>query len=134
MATRTRKSTPKVVTVIARYSIKRNGHVVYTFRGSHGEEYCTTLVNGHATGCTCAARSRCKHMAHAEAKEQARTAHVEAVAAAGDKSYEQAVNEAYAQLGVTKKVSTATYGTCGHLVKQGQENDVCGGCYQRLYA
>jgi hypothetical protein len=135
MATRTRKpATPKTVTVIARYFIRRNGHIVYTFRGSHGEEYCTTVVNGRATGCSCPARKPCKHMAHAEAKEQARTTPVEAAAIAGDRTYEQAVSKAYEALGATKNVQTAVYGSCGHLVKPGQEHDLCGGCYQRLYA
>lgn len=116
MATRTaRKNTTKTVTVIARYFIKRNGHVVYTFRGSHGERYSTTVINSHATGCTCPARLACKHMAHAEAKEQARTAQVEEIAAEGDKSYGEAVEQAYAELATTKQVSTKQVSTAGVL-------------------
>lgn len=140
MATRTRKNTTaKTVTVIARYFIHRNKHIVYTFRGGKGEEYCTTVVSGHATGCSCPARRACKHMAHAEAKEAARTAHVEEIAKEGDKSYEQAVEQAYAELASTKKVTgpvtyPSAYGTCGHLVKPGYEDDLCGGCYASLYA
>jgi hypothetical protein len=137
MTTRTRKpATKKELTVIARYTLNRNGHICYSYRPSKKDEqpYCTTVINGKATGCTCPARANfkkhvaCKHMAHAEAVEAQRTAK------ASDITYEQAVEQAYAQLGATKNVQVATYGSCGHLVKPGMEHDMCGGCYQALYA
>lgn len=154
MATRTRKpATKKELTVIARYELKRNGHVCYSYRPSKkGEQpYCTTVIAGHATGCTCPARTTfkkrvpCKHMTHAESLEQARTTQVETKPVPCDpvKEMHQVAAEAWAdgELGnayeiaaSTKNVQTASYGTCGHLVKVGQEHDVCGGCYQRLYA
>ncbi len=63
----------KVVNVIARYFMKRNGHVVYAVRSSNGvDTYCTTIINGKATGCTCPATKPCYHMIQLEAKEAAR--------------------------------------------------------------
>ncbi len=63
----------KQVQVLTRYEIKRNGHVVYTVRSSNGQDtYTTTLVNGKATGCSCASRKPCYHMAQLEAKEASR--------------------------------------------------------------
>lgn len=43
------------------------------------------------------------------------------------------VGDAYEILAPTKQVSSAAYGTCGHLVKPGHEHEMCGGCYQRMY-
>lgn len=69
MVTRTRKpAAPKVITVIARYMIKRNSAILYTFKPSKANTpaYIATVVSGRATGCTCPARnfghSDCKHM------------------------------------------------------------------------
>lgn len=63
----------KAVQIIARYQIKRNGHVVYLVRSSNGkDQYTTTIINGHATGCTCPARKPCYHMKQLEAREAER--------------------------------------------------------------
>ncbi len=71
-ATQNRK-VQKQVQVLARYEIKRNGHVVYTVRSSSGQDtYTTTLVNGKATGCSCASRLHCYHMTQLEAIEASR--------------------------------------------------------------
>lgn len=67
-----RKAAIKTVIVTARYALKRNGHVIYACRGSHDETYCTTVINGIATGCGCPARLRCKHMDTCQQLEQAR--------------------------------------------------------------
>lgn len=67
------QKTQKVVQVIARYFIKRNHAVVYSVRSSNGADtYCTTIINGKATGCTCPATKPCYHMVQLEAKEAAR--------------------------------------------------------------
>jgi hypothetical protein len=61
------------VQVVARYEVKRNGHVVYAVRSSNGKDtYCTTVIEGHATGCTCPSRKPCYHMAGCEALESRR--------------------------------------------------------------
>jgi len=66
--------TQKQVQVIARYQLKRNGHVVYTVRSSSGQDtYTTTLVNGKATGCSCPCQSgHCYHKPQLEAIEARR--------------------------------------------------------------
>ncbi len=70
---KTTNKTQKQVQVLARYEIRRNGHVVYTVRSSNGQDtYTTTLVNGKATGCSCASRKPCYHMAQLEEKEASR--------------------------------------------------------------
>jgi len=65
------------VFAIARYFLKRNAHVVYAVRGSHGERYCTTIIGGKATGCTCEGNAkwhrRCRHMTQMELREAERT-------------------------------------------------------------
>ncbi len=67
------KETQKQVQVLARYEIKRNGHVVYTVRSSSGQDtYTTTLVNGKATGCSCPSYKPCYHMTQLEEKEASR--------------------------------------------------------------
>lgn len=67
------QKTQKVVQVIARYFIKRNHAVVYSVRSSNGADtYCTTIINGKATGCTCPATKPCYHMVQLEVKEAAR--------------------------------------------------------------
>ena len=67
------KETQKQVQVLARYEIKRNGHVVYTVRSSNGQDtYTTTLVNGKATGCSCPSYKPCYHMTQLEEKEASR--------------------------------------------------------------
>jgi hypothetical protein len=150
MATKNRKpATKKELTIIARYTLKRNGHVCYSYRPSKKDEqpYCTTVIAGHATGCTCPARTTfkkrvpCKHMTHAESLEQARQIAQSSAFDAYD--VHEAVDEIVASVEIgdayeiaanTKNVQQAVYGSCGHLVKPGQEGDLCGGCYQRLYA
>lgn len=63
----------KTVQVVARITFKdpaRADYVVYAVRSSNGVDlYHTTLVNGHATGCTCPARKPCYHMTQLEAYE-----------------------------------------------------------------
>lgn len=50
-----------------------NGYVVYTVLSSNGvDTYHTTLVNGHATGCTCPATKPCYHMTQLEQNEKER--------------------------------------------------------------
>jgi hypothetical protein len=79
-ATSATTKSSKTVNIIARYEIKKSrdfrplvGHVAYLVRSSDGKtEYCTTLVNGHATGCTCPARKPCYHMKQLETIEAAR--------------------------------------------------------------
>lgn len=76
---------PKQVTVIARYAHKTqgklNGIVSYAVRSSNGKDiYCTTLINGKASGCGCPAHKPCYHMVQLEQKEQERKAVAEVVA------------------------------------------------------
>ncbi len=72
--------TTKEVTIIARYAHKTNGKlngtVTYLVRASNGvDTYCTTLIDGVASGCSCPSRSPrgCYHKHQLEAKEQARS-------------------------------------------------------------
>lgn len=63
--------------------------------------------------------------------------HIETVAAEAEKRNmqkwaEHKLANAYEQLAPTKKIEYA-YGTCGHLVKPGHEEHMCGGCDQRMY-
>ena len=68
-----KNQTPKTVHIVARYFIKRNGAVVYLVRSSNGtDQYTTTIVNGHATGCTCPAVKPCYHMTQLEHREAER--------------------------------------------------------------
>jgi hypothetical protein len=69
--------TTKEVTIIARYQFKNDPRkVVYLVRSSDGKsEYCTTLIDGVASGCSCPARNgKCYHRAQLEAREEARWA------------------------------------------------------------
>ncbi len=70
--------TTKEVTIIARYAHKTNGKlngtVTYLVRASNGvDTYCTTLIDGKASGCSCPAKANCYHKHQLEAKEQARS-------------------------------------------------------------
>lgn len=75
-----RAKSSKTVNIIARYKIKKDhsfrpliGHVAYLVRSSDGQsEYCCTLGNGKATGCSCPARKPCYHMKQLEVIEAAR--------------------------------------------------------------
>lgn len=67
----------KEVQVIARYihkdreTGKPNGTVSYLVRSSDGKsQYCTTLVDGKASGCSCPSRGNCYHKKQLEAREQ----------------------------------------------------------------
>lgn len=73
VALKSRKAT-KAVEIVSRVSPKNNpAYVVYTVRSSNGvDTYHTTLVDGHATGCDCAARSACRHMTACTANESTR--------------------------------------------------------------
>lgn len=69
--------TTKQVTIIARYAHKTNGQlngtVTYLVKSSDGKsEYCTTVVEGKASGCSCPAKSRCYHKTQLAALEVAR--------------------------------------------------------------
>src|SRR2546429_2020902 len=71
------KKQPKQVQIIARYIHKTdgkpNGKVSYLVRSSDGKtEYCTTLIDGKASGCSCPSHKPCYHMSQLEAKEQER--------------------------------------------------------------
>jgi len=68
----------KNIKIVARYAHKTNGKfngmVTYAVRSSNGEViYCTTLVDGKATGCSCPAHSKCYHKTQLEAIELKRT-------------------------------------------------------------
>src|SRR6476646_4774481 len=72
--------TTKTVTIVARYAHKTNGKlngtVTYLVRSSNGKStYCTTLVDGKASGCSCPSRSKngCYHKRQLESLELART-------------------------------------------------------------
>ncbi len=63
----------KQVKVIARYTNKQTGTVSYLVESSDGlSQYCTTLIDGKASGCSCPARSSCYHKTQLEAKEAER--------------------------------------------------------------
>ena len=95
---------PKTVSVIARYQLKRNGHVVYTVRSSNGQDtYNTTLVNGKATGCSCPATKPCYHMTQLEQREAERA---EALAMS---QHLQAELVAYQAEQYTKVIDRAAY-------------------------
>lgn len=73
----TAMASAKQVHFIARYAHKTNkklnGFVTYAVRSSNGNDiYCTTLINGKASGCSCPARKPCYHMTQLEAREAAR--------------------------------------------------------------
>src|ERR1700726_2567605 len=72
MTTNRKKPLP---TVLDRYEIKRNGHVVYKVLSSDKvTKYNVTLVNGKAVGCECIATvPKCGHKRAAEQKEATRT-------------------------------------------------------------
>ena len=68
---------PKQVQVLACYIHKTdgkpNGRISYLVRSSNGEDtYCTTLIDGKASGCSCPSKKPCYHMTQLEAKEAAR--------------------------------------------------------------
>ncbi|OLD63823.1 MAG: hypothetical protein AUF65_01055 [Chloroflexi bacterium 13_1_20CM_50_12] len=68
----------KSVKITARYAHKTNGKlngiVTYAVRSSDGTTlYCTTLINGKASGCSCPSHKPCYHMKGLERKEAART-------------------------------------------------------------
>jgi hypothetical protein len=81
-----RQKQEKPIIVEARYALKRNGQltgvVVYRIRASSwtperpDDVYCTTVVNGVASSCTCAHREKshkvCRHMMHCEGLERER--------------------------------------------------------------
>lgn len=65
----------KEVKVLARYTNKKTGVVSYLVRSSNGvDTYCTTVINGKASGCSCPAHKPCYHMKGLENKESARQA------------------------------------------------------------
>lgn len=96
-ALKSRKATSqKVVSIVARYAIKMGGQltgvIVYVVRSSKGDTtYRTTLLNGHATGCTCPANKPCYHMTQLETKEQQRRAvqATQAIVTESDAEYEE---------------------------------------------
>lgn len=69
--------TTKEVAIIARYAHKTNGKlngtVSYLIRSSNGKDtYCTTLIEGKASGCSCPAKAGCYHKKQLSCKEQER--------------------------------------------------------------
>ena len=71
------KTSLKSVKVIALYAHKTNGKlngvVTYAVRSSDGSTlYCTTLINGNASGCGCPSKKPCYHMTQLVAIEAAR--------------------------------------------------------------
>ena len=68
---------PKQVQVLARYIHKTdgkpNGRISYLVRSSNGKDtYCTTLIEGKASGCSCPSKKPCYHMTQLEEREAAR--------------------------------------------------------------
>ena len=76
MATTTKAA--KQVQIVARYAHKTDGklnaNVTYAVRSSNGKSiYCTTLIEGKASGCSCPSRyGRCYHRTQLEALEAKR--------------------------------------------------------------
>jgi|SRR5579859_1020386 len=73
------KTSLKEVKVTARYAHKTNGKlnglVTYAVRSSGGTTlYCTTLINGKASGCSCPSKCPCYHEKQLEAIEAERVA------------------------------------------------------------
>jgi hypothetical protein len=71
--------TTKEVTILARYAHKTdgklNGRVTYLVKSSDGTtKYCTTLIDGKPSGCSCPSRKPCYHMHQLETREQERKA------------------------------------------------------------
>lgn len=68
----------KQVQVVMRIQFKEHENaVLYIVRSSNGvDTYETTLVNGHATGCTCPAVKPCYHMTQLEQRESERASDV----------------------------------------------------------
>lgn len=70
-------SSSKEVQITARYAHKTNGKlnglVTYAVLSSDGTTlYCTTLIKGKASGCSCPSYKPCYHMKGLEQKEAAR--------------------------------------------------------------
>lgn len=132
---KSRKS-QKVVKVIARYFIKATGAVVYKVQSSKGNKtYCTTIINGRATGCTCEAIKPCYHMTQLEQRERERAAQptpdeIAATAEAANMQKLSDLRNFYEIVGPTKVTSDKRVEKpdhceyCGHICKGG----VCGYC------
>lgn len=77
---KSKKSEQKTVQIIARIQFKADSRkVVYLVRGSHGEQYETSLFDGKASACTCPAHKPCYHMVQLGAREAARAERAVAV-------------------------------------------------------
>lgn len=74
MASKTAKTVNIIATYYHKTNGKLNGTVTYLVRASNGiDTYCTTLVDGKATGCSCpASRGKCYHRTQLEQKAVAR--------------------------------------------------------------
>jgi hypothetical protein len=63
----------KEVKIIARYTNKKTGVVSYLVRSNDGEStYCTTIIDGVASGCSCPSRKGCYHKTQLVKREQER--------------------------------------------------------------
>jgi hypothetical protein len=114
----TTRKVAKQVHFIARYAHKTdkklNGIVSYAVRSSNSKDiYCTTLINGKASGCSCPSHKPCYHMVQLEAREASRQV-VETVAVSVDEMAVQVAtpvaveeyrmsNAVYAKLKATAK-------------------------------
>ena len=101
---------PKQVQVLARYIHKTdgkpNGRISYLVRSSNGKDtYCTTLIDGKASGCSCPSKKPCYHMTQLEAKEAARTP-IKAVAVKVAKSDESTSKQLIKSVDVAQKVES----------------------------
>jgi hypothetical protein len=135
---------------------KQNGTICVAIENSNVEVYRVTLFPNGTSACrhevngrheACPARGRCYHIQAVLKiaslftdegylpKEEApkdmqyyyHEDEVETAAVAGDKSYQQALSEAYEQLGATKKVSTIERELSAFGLMRGQRQQYCGG-------
>ena len=70
------KTSLKEVKIICKYihksNGKPNGRISYLVRSSNGKDiYCTTLMDGKASGCSCPSKKPCYHMIQLVAIETA---------------------------------------------------------------
>jgi hypothetical protein len=107
------KTSLKNVKITARYAHKTNGKlnglVTYAVRSSDGSTiYCTTLIRGEASACSCPSRKPCYHMIQLTQRETARQAKAVTVKIA--KSDVKATIQP-----INKSAKTTDIGTKGHL-------------------
>lgn len=113
-------SSNKTVKVIARYTNKQTGTVSYLVESSDGtSQYCTTLIDGKASGCSCPAHSKCYHKTQLEAKEAERAEYRRELAKKLAQQYMTAQVVMQMAEGLTKKAKVAK--KVGISIEQVQE-------------